>query len=787
MVFQGCVDFLDWDFSFVRPFFERRGPEHIAEYDSAVARLRTGVAAIEKPLAICFLGAGGIGKSTLINALVAGAGKVVPSGGIGPLTAQALSVEYGAESSIRVEYHGNAILNRLIFALERGHVSELKALAYPLTSREILRWIGTGETTDRESVEAALEDVERSRQRMEEFLKKAQLMVTGSQDGSADLVYLLDRLNEAGGRKPKGGTICNPDDQHRIERLSQALVISREKKDYFASESSCNGEFPTIIDDHAAGFLAPLIKKLTVHCNSELLKNGLILVDLPGVGVSGDVHKEVTREWVRERADAVILVVKQRGMDESVFDMLKETDFLKRLLHSVDDPSADPVMLGAAVVRVDEACNHNPDKIIALREEAIKRLKDQIKSSFTNSWSSETENVASAKRLTLDRLMQNIVIHAMGTEQYCLALKNSPYAFVKNTEDSGVPGFADELRRLAAARREDRTRSLLTEQDNLLEQIVSRLDFIQKEWQSDERASNDVALLREELRTFLSSRREEFRVRQGAFRNFLSETVPSEIRSVAKDARQNALKDFMHYFRRNLQNAHAKTLQATMKKEGSHSGKRTINLPEEFANCFDEHVAAVWGQSIIGKIRKGTKAYGDDCVRLVREVVEWAREQGARVSLQRVEALAELIRTDAKGLDTVGKETLNGLRERVRNRLTKAITAPIVRRCRQFVERQLNFGTGLRDRVLEQIQQMAEEVTDVACEKAIEILIENYEMVHADIRKAFKEHQDPLKQAEEALVSSTEQTLRRSDAQKRKAILGELDKVMERVPKNLES
>lgn len=46
-------------------------------------------------ITVCFLGNSGIGKSTLLNAVAAGAEQVLPAGGIGPLTAQATILQRG--------------------------------------------------------------------------------------------------------------------------------------------------------------------------------------------------------------------------------------------------------------------------------------------------------------------------------------------------------------------------------------------------------------------------------------------------------------------------------------------------------------------------------------------------------------------------------------------------------------------------------------------------------------------------------------------------------------------
>jgi GTPase SAR1 family protein len=73
------------------------------------------------------LGASGVGKSTLINALVAGKELILPSGGVGPLTALAMEVRYGEVPSFEAEYHtARNLWQGIGFPLERGHATTLK-------------------------------------------------------------------------------------------------------------------------------------------------------------------------------------------------------------------------------------------------------------------------------------------------------------------------------------------------------------------------------------------------------------------------------------------------------------------------------------------------------------------------------------------------------------------------------------------------------------------------------------------------------------------------------------
>src|SRR5689334_10052308 len=69
-------------------------------------------------LPVCFLGQAGVGKSTLVNSLVAGCETILPQGGVGPLTAQATSVSYASRPSFKAEYHPPLALSRLVAGLE---------------------------------------------------------------------------------------------------------------------------------------------------------------------------------------------------------------------------------------------------------------------------------------------------------------------------------------------------------------------------------------------------------------------------------------------------------------------------------------------------------------------------------------------------------------------------------------------------------------------------------------------------------------------------------------------
>src|SRR3954453_16951021 len=111
---------VQWFKDHVRSVFQKtESPAALEELDKLATQVEQQEQRKLSEFPICLLGQAGVGKSTLINTLVADNDIVVPSGGgSGPLTASALRVTYGERPSFTVKYHTTEQLNQLRFVLE---------------------------------------------------------------------------------------------------------------------------------------------------------------------------------------------------------------------------------------------------------------------------------------------------------------------------------------------------------------------------------------------------------------------------------------------------------------------------------------------------------------------------------------------------------------------------------------------------------------------------------------------------------------------------------------------
>lgn len=788
----------EWYGTHVRPLLKELEPSRVVDYDGKMAALQAAEAHQNDAASLCVLGRSGVGKSTLINALVGGAQMIVPNGGIGPLTAHALRVQYGVERSLEVRYHGKLQLWNVTFGLQKSYQDELgltaQALEPPpdLVTTEVKKKAKQIHDTDPSA--ATPEDELLRKEARTENLRQAALIISGDQNANPDPRYLVSGLRAALSMTPlpSSSVTISSEDLDRINAVRRALEMAKLGTPLKLLESSDPRAFRDALLAHAAGHLSPLVAEMIVRVPHSILSSGLEIVDLPGVGMASDVYRKKTREWIRSKAQAVLLVVDHRGLDVAVLEMLRQTEFLNRLLYSRDDPEGRPELL-VAVTQIDTIAEtyyqtematpkrRKRDYFQTACEQARDLVRNQLRDQLGNPQIVQNHEPGGASSLQARdalSILGEIETFAISAVQYRKLLTCDPddHSFLATEEETNVPALSLAIATFALRFREHRQKNFAQAVEQLFSRIMATLTLLNERWGADRREHAEMDQLRVDLKAFLEPLVADFHRRQGRFAGFIREEIPSRIDILVDKATMESGREIEKYLRDHVQDTHWATLRAAVKHRGTfHGTSRGVDLPREFALRFEEPIASTWGNQLLNPIRQKTKDYADDCVLLVEQIAKWAGEQGARVKPDLVNAQATSIRQDANQLTTLGAAAVKLLREEVKNKLIDCIEQPIRMRCEKFVSAGGHLGPGTKFRILNLFGLLAREIVEVSKPAAKQIMLDLYKQVCKEIFDALESHANPIEQASESIVESQEAYLHRSDAQRKRRILASID------------
>lgn len=807
---------LKWFETSARPFLKKHAPDRLATLENDHSRLKR-LLELPDQVTVCFLGNSGIGKSTLLNALAAGAEHVLPAGGIGPLTAQATEVRYSANPLFRVTYHQRKHLWKVAFALERRHENQLRlaqqgqaedaagqsAAASADLAGELDDEDRTNAVADAEVIVPGADAEAQQADALDQIIKQAKLIVTGDQFSKVSLPYLIDALRVACDVKPRWAQTIGDADVKRLARVKQILQLPKEHRIYERRQGDDRNAFMAELRDHAAGFLAPLIERIRVGWPSEVLQSGVELVDLPGVGIAQDAYRDVTKRYVREKARAIIIVVDRAGPTETTVDLLRSSGYWDRLVGAADDPASDPCTMLIAVTRVDDvawtawqdwdpALGARPKKreMFAQKIGEFKpRMRAQITEQLGKIGGSTNATVQAAREQARASILDSLEIHPVSAPEYGKILREDEEdaAVLKDVAETGVPDLQQSLVQLGKSERERRTAQLQEVTDRLGGTLLSELRIIDAQWRTEGRAAEEAQRLEEALKGILKPKRKEYDRRVGAFREFLDSTVQAKIEGLVLEARAAAEAEVQTYLW-SLRHAHWATLRAAVRRGGSFYGQRAINLPDDISNYFQEPMAAVWGQKLLRDVRKRTSEMSSDIEQMVAEICAWANENGgASINKKLLQTQQERIAAMAEQMKQVGKEAVDELRNTVKSKLSEAIRTPVEQACKRFVREGDDIGPGVKNRILDLFTQLAAKATSAAQQPAIDILQINFSAVRAEIQTAFAQGGDPIQGTADLIVEKHEERVKRSDAQKRGPILAELEGVLAACPVQAEA
>ena len=419
-----------------------------------------------------------------------------------------------------------------------------------------------------------------------------------------------------------------------------------------------------------------------------------------------------------------------------------------------------------------------------LVDEFKPRMKSQIVEQLSKISDSSNESVNVAREQARRSIIDSLEIHPVSAPELRKILLDDEddRPFLTSTDQTGIPQLQASLASLAQRETERQRLAIKELTERLSKFLISEMQLIEARWKQENHAEEEAERLATALTPILSAKKEEYRARAAAFRNFLDETVQAKIEALVLEAQIAAEKDVKDYLV-SLRAAHWGTLRAAVRRGGTFYGSRNINLPDDITGYFLEPMAAVWGQKLLRVMRSKTAELASDTVQLVQELCTWAIENGgSTIQKPLLQAQQDRIAALAKQIKTVGKEAVDELRQTVKTELSSTIRNPIQSACEQFVKSGNDIGPGVKMRILELFSDLAKVSTSAARDPAIRILQENATRVRMEVQQELKKGGDPLQDTADLIVESHESRVRRSDAQKRRTILSDVEAVIESYP-----
>jgi hypothetical protein len=114
---------------------------------------------------------------------------------------------------------------------------------------------------------------------------------------------------------------------------------------------------------------------------------------------------------------------------------------------------------------------------------------------------------------------------------------------------------------------------------------------------------------------------------------------------------------------------------------------------------------------------------------------------------------------------------IDSLRDRVKNELATAIQKPIRSKCNAFVKKGDDIGRGVKDRILELFDDLADACTGAAADAASDLLLQCFKEVEAELQHVRKDLENPLDSAADAILQAHRRRIEKADSKKRSGVL----------------
>jgi len=742
-----------------------------ATYNQICQERKTLEARLELPsrIKVGFLGESQVGKSSVINAIIGT--RLLPSGGIGPLTALATEMQYGVNPEFKVVYDGKKRLADAKLILQRAEEAAKNQFDDDLCAK-------------REFTVSQIRLLFKSDQHSETI-------------DEARASALLGQILEE--RDPIGADFFS----NRIREIRK--LLNQEELVY--SNSCTASEFLMQLRERAAGWRSPLIKKLFVTTNLDILKR-LEITDLPGIGVVGDAGRSAAEQFITRHANAIVLVIRNNGVTESLVRLFQQARIIERF-NWQENAQTMPLQISIVVTHVDNIARERyaekvrelgpghpnlPTKeelFLTIADAQSRFIREQFRQALFEHIApiiSTFQNEDDKKRYSTNvgQLCERLNISCVIATDYLGFKENyTDDNFIKNDINAtnirslqeSLSKLADEAIATKQASIKDsytRLRKIISESLDLADSTLGNEDFL-----ANNRLDQLKTFYQETVVPFQNSLEQKTQ----HFGNTISQRLNESVRIVTKSAQLRGIES-LNKISNEAGGWHWKTLNAALVRNGRYSGSTgVIDFPGAISSTFEALIAENLSKLVISPMENEFFSLASEISEsfdvFCRGILAGKYPEQIYRSVQQINGLIEEIKKHQ--LSWSEEETIE-ISERVRDAIYDIVEGPIAANCERAIDLHLNVGTGTKERILETFRQGCGEALELATANLERLLISELDNLKEGMKQQIIETYLPLMSQFNHLIKTLEESsideIRSSARKTRELILALRKKIL---------